>query len=476
MRFLLTPKLRTPIIVLTVVILPLLVYQSSKLKDVASTIFLPSSTTTNSRSPSLYNDSTAPIFPSILDAPDGGQSDLCSNFPQQWLEKVQVVFKTGTGQSEKNEANLASVTSCIQNMIVVSDYPEQVGGRDFIDILATLPAPYSNHPDFAAYYTQQKARQDGKVGPSHDAWKLDRFKFLPMVNTAYEMRPNASWYVFLEADVYIFWDNLFRLLNQFNPKEKHYLGSAVPGSKGRWFAYGGAGIVISQGLMQSLVGDGTILSKRYQKMALNDCCGDAVLGYVILAKTGVRLTDLYPMFSGDYLPDLRIDKQCWCTPLISLHRMSVDSLRSLWRWERTRRPSQVCMTASLVNDSLSLQQKPLVFSDMVAYRQPLLQNTSFHDFWDNLSADMVPNDDAAIHSSLTCAEACERNATCLQYSYTRNECRMWPYIVHGHEVTKKDVEFVSGWDRQKMRDLGLSFADYAASGCETARWTEPIVH
>ncbi|KAK5190004.1 hypothetical protein LTR72_008415 [Exophiala xenobiotica] len=230
-------------------------------------------------------------------------------------------------------------------MIVISDYQEEVGGHKFIDILATLPGPYSKHPDFTAYYTQQKARLGGKVEPSRDAWKLDRFKFLPMVNAAYEMRPNASWYVFLEADVYIFWDNLFRLLDQFNPQEMHYLGSAVPGSKGRWFAYGGAGIVISHALMQSLVGDGTILTERYQKMAINDCCGDAVLAYVILAKTGVKLKDLHPMFSGDYLPDLGIDEQRWCTPLISLHRMSIDSLRSLWRWERTRRPSQVCMTA-----------------------------------------------------------------------------------------------------------------------------------
>lgn len=339
---------------LIVVILSLLVYQRDKLQDTFSAIFSLPPTTTNSGSLETYNDSTQPIFPPISDTSDG-EFDLCSNFPQQQLEKIQVVFKTGTGQSEKNEAHLTSVTSCIRNMIVVSDYPEQFGGHDFIDILATLPEPYLNHPDFIAYHTQKKARLAGKVEASIDAWKLDRFKFLPMVNAAYEMRPNASWYVFLEADVYIFWDNLFRLLDQFDPQELHYLGSAVPGSKGRWFAYGGAGIVISRALMQSLVGDGTILSRRYQKMTLNDCCGDAVLGYAILAKTGVKLKDLYPMFSGDYVQDLAIDEQRWCTPLISLHRMTVDSLRSLWRWERTRRASQVCMTATGVRFRLRLQ-------------------------------------------------------------------------------------------------------------------------
>ena len=277
MQFFLTPKLRRPIVLLILVILPLLVYQRGTLKDIFSAIISRPPTTTNSGSLETYYDSTRPIFPPIFDMPDG-EPDLCSNFPQEQLEKVQVVFKTGTGQSEKSEAHLASVTSCIRNMIVVSDYPEQVAGHQFIDVLATLPAPYLKHPDFTAYYTQQKARLAGKVEASIDAWKLDRFKFLPMVNAAYEVRPNASWYVFLEADVYIFWDNLFRLLDQFNPQEMHYLGSAVPGSKGRWFAYGGAGIVISQALMQRLVGDGTILSQRYQKMTLDDCCGDAVPG------------------------------------------------------------------------------------------------------------------------------------------------------------------------------------------------------
>jgi hypothetical protein len=292
--------------------------------------------------PETYNDSTLPIFPAVGETEISSESDLCSNFPLEWLEKVQVILKTGVGQQDKNEAHLSSVTSCFQNIIVFSDVAERIQDREFIDILEELPESYLQHPDFGAYQKQRTAYDSGEpIGLSNEGWKLDRFKFLPMINEAYEMRPNASWYVFLEADVYMFWDNLFRFLDQFNGQEMHYFGSATTGSHGRWFAYGGAGIVLSQGLMKGLVGDGTLLSEKYQDWMLADCCGDAVLGYVILDKTGVKVEDLFPMFSGDSLEDLGISEHRWCNPLLSLHRMTANSLRSLWHWERTRRVQKV---------------------------------------------------------------------------------------------------------------------------------------
>lgn len=292
--------------------------------------------------PYTYDDRTLPIFPPIAEALNSSQPDLCSNFPAQWVDTVQVVLKTGAGRSEKSNAHLASITSCFPNLLVVSDASERKAGHQFINVLADLPDSYSQDPDLVIYHAQRKALSSG-TGPESSAlgWRLDRFKFLPMINTAYEMRPNASWYVFIEDDVYIFWDNLFRLLGQYNAADPHYMGAAATGSHGRWFAYGGAGIVLSQALMRALVGDGTVLSEKYQDWTLDDCCGDAVLGYVILDKTGVKLEDLYPMFSGERLDEVGVSKERWCNPLISLHHMTEDSMKTLWHWERTRRAQQV---------------------------------------------------------------------------------------------------------------------------------------
>lgn len=320
----------------------LLLLFSNDLRQLKAVLLKPLFQVSIPQHPKTYPDSTLPIFPSLDKTNGSSESDLCSNFPLEWLEKIQVVLKTGVGQSDKNEAHLTSVTSCIRNLIVFSDVPERKHDRNFIDILEGLPPSYVEHADFNIYHKQREAYASGeKIGLSKDGWKLDRFKFLPMVNAAYEMQPNASWYLFLEADVYIFWDNLFRLLDQFNGQDMHYFGSATTGSHGRWFAYGGAGIVLSHGLMQSLVGDGTRLSEKYQEWMITDCCGDAVLGYAILDKTGVKIEDLYPMFSGEAIEALGISEERWCNPLLSLHRMNAESLRSLWYWERTRRAKKV---------------------------------------------------------------------------------------------------------------------------------------
>ncbi|KXG45588.1 uncharacterized protein PGRI_033550 [Penicillium griseofulvum] len=260
--------------------------------------------------PRHYSWENRPFFPPLINA-DGNltASDLCANFSTHLLDRIQVILKTGAGEPEKNKAHLATVTSCITNLIVVSDHDEIIGQHHFIDVLDDLPPEYaSDNPDFATYHAQKQAHSQGEsVGYSQEGWRLDRFKFLPMVEKAYEMRPHAEWYVFIEADVYYFWDTLFRILDQLDPSMMHYIGSPVPGAHGRSFAYGGAGFVLSTGVMKRLVGDSSDsrLSVKYMDWAKKDCCGDAVLGYAILDKTGVKVEGLYPTFAGDDLASLK---------------------------------------------------------------------------------------------------------------------------------------------------------------------------
>lgn len=123
-------------------------------------------------------------------------------------------MKTGSGEAAKTKAHLEADSSCITNMLVFSDLEETVGNHHFIDILADLPPSYYDNEDFAVYSAQKQAHSEGKpVGYSAEGWKLDRFKFLPMVDKAYQMRPNADWYVFIEADVYYFWGMSFKSLS-----------------------------------------------------------------------------------------------------------------------------------------------------------------------------------------------------------------------------------------------------------------------
>lgn len=102
--------------------------------------------------------------------------------------------------------------------------------------------------------------------------------------------------------------------------------------------------------MKRLVGDSTRLSVRYEDYAKKDCCGDAALGYTIMNKTGEPLQALYPTFAGDELNGLKVNHERWCIPLLALHRVSPEQMKSLWTWERTRPYDQV--RSSLVGPPL----------------------------------------------------------------------------------------------------------------------------
>lgn len=159
-----------------------------------------------------YTWETPSFFPPLPNnRKESAPVDLCANFPTHLLDKIQVVMKTGTGERVKTEANLDSVSSCISNLLVFSDLEEVIGeSHQAIDILADLAPSYNNNADFAAYSAQKKAHLEGSpVEYSAEGWKLDRFKFLPMVDRAYQMRPQADWYVFIEPDVYYFWGMSF---------------------------------------------------------------------------------------------------------------------------------------------------------------------------------------------------------------------------------------------------------------------------
>ncbi|KAH8649875.1 hypothetical protein BX600DRAFT_441973 [Xylariales sp. PMI_506] len=359
-----------------------------------------------------------------------------------------IVLKTGTGESHKAKAHLSTLTSCITNILVFSDLEEYVEGHKFIDVLADLSPSHDNVSDFEAYAAQKQAHAEGKpVGYSQEGWKLDRFKFLPMVDKAYQMRPHAQWYVFIETDVYYFWDTLFRMLHQLDPTKMHYMGSPAHGRDGIDFAYGGAGFVLSRGLVERLAGGPTPLSIRYEDYAKNDCCGDALLGYAIMDMTGVRLQALYPTFSGDELKWLMVNKERWISP---------EQMTSLWKWERTR----------------PFNEDPLTHSALLDYMMlPSLNDLPTRKLWDNLADDVQPEGSLSHSSVWNCAAACDDSPTCLQYTHSAGTCRLGSFVRLGQP--KPDTDYLSGWDMAKLMKLGYQPDPKRSSACKEATWLMP---
>jgi hypothetical protein len=300
---------------------------------------------------------TKSFFPPLKSASSSSvDPDYCANFPTSQLDNIQVVLKTGAGDKQKSRAHLSTVTSCISNILIVSDHDEKIGDHPVVDVLAELPASYAvNNTDFQAYADHKKAHAEGDtVDYAVSGWKLDRFKYLPMVDKAYELNPTAKWYVFLETNTYFFWDTLFRLLDQLKSTDLHYMGAPGPVSKSndRDYIFGQAGFVLSQGLMKKLLppkasGGFDKLSHRYEENVKNDCCGDAVLAYAILNTTDTRLESLHPTFSGEDLREIKVDRERWCVPLLSLHKIAPEQMEKLWKWERTRPYTIVRQTSDL---------------------------------------------------------------------------------------------------------------------------------
>ena len=133
-------------------------------------------------------------------------------------DNVGLIVKTGASEAfEKLPAQIETVLGCAQNLLIVSDLDFELAGHHIHDVLQDVsPAVRDNNPVFEIYHQQRRLRDEGYTmeqlgvtSSSHNvAWELDKFKFLPMVYKAYTDIPNKDWYVFLEADTYLNWNNL----------------------------------------------------------------------------------------------------------------------------------------------------------------------------------------------------------------------------------------------------------------------------
>ncbi|KAI3206207.1 hypothetical protein DTO012A7_4323 [Penicillium roqueforti] len=402
------------------------------------------------------------------DSNDTGKSQnaTCDTFPTDVLSRVQIILKTSATEDPKRvDTHMASVTRCISNLLVVSDKETELHGHRVHDVLADLPPSARDLiPEFEGYDALQRGESnvDGATG-----WKLDRFKFLPMVERARKVNPGAEWYVFLETDTYFVWDNLFRMLGQFDPSFPLYMGSPAPGrdignGKVNWFAYGGSGFVLSRAAVDILtareVGKygqfiGQSLSEQYMQTVKDDCCGDSVLGFALWEK-GVELSGMWPMFNAHPLDSIPFgDEHHWCQPAISMHKSRLSDMTGLANWEGERD-----------------RTKPLLYADLVDYHR--LGQLPERKGWDNGAwggiiehPDTLPQ-----HGSLeACRQACYDRDWCMSYTYDTAGACVFVQSLRLGAASKLELadQFTAGWDNDKIQNWR------ASNKCEKPMWMKP---
>ncbi|KAF2090064.1 glycosyltransferase family 31 protein, partial [Saccharata proteae CBS 121410] len=341
--------------------------------------------------------------------------------PASAFADIQVVLKTGFAETDnKLLTHLRTVTSIVpaSSLLIFSDAASQTAGHQIIDILSSFPPAYrAANPEFSTYSAQKQAQADGRtLEPSHSGWLLDKHKFLPMLSKTWALRPDKKFYVFAEADTFVFWENMLGFLAQLDGADELYLGHGIDaGLEGHApFAYGGSGYVLSAGAMRAMMrGEeeafGEPGTHAFGRDMRGECCGDAVLGDV-LAEKGIGLRGYWPLINGQSLEDLVLggDGGLWCEPVLSLHHLAEWEMESLWHWTTT---------------SNEAKPNPLLYTNLLHYLLPRF-NASDHDWQNNNRQpiphvyDIVPDDDDDVSSTAHACEAlCRANDHCFHWQF-----------------------------------------------------------
>ncbi|KAF5018536.1 hypothetical protein F66182_9470 [Fusarium sp. NRRL 66182] len=354
-----------------------------------------------------------------LDAPSGpiaNWTGVCDGFPD--TDGIMLVMKTGATEAfTKLPAHLLTSLQCLDDYLLFSDLDQQIDKYQIYDVLKEVKDDVrQGRKEFDLYKAQTECpiSQQYCTADMKDGWNLDKYKFLHMVEKAWEMRPNKEWYVFAEADTYIFWSNLvWYLHNGVNGTETPYVGS-VAMLKGKPFAHGGSGYVIHGETIKKMV-EIPDLAHKYDLMATHECCGDYLMSLAVM-ETGKKVRQAHPMFNGEKPVTLPFSNNHWCEPLLTMHHMNPEEVSAAWHFEKTREKKGFIQIREMYHEFWAPNLEPE------------------HEEWDNLSDDVCyigfeaeaqakandhqrsrqrkeneknPMEQRAHHSKELCAKVCE---------------------------------------------------------------------
>lgn len=270
-------------------------------------------------------------------------------------EHVLVVMKTGATELEaKLPIHLRTTMQCYADSIIFSDFEEDLDGHHIYNALDQVSEHIrSTHDDFDLYRRlQSNGRQaldtselssslgtdGGKLGkPDNAGWRLDKWKFLPMMNRTLTMYPDKKWYVFVETDTYLVWSNLLQWIAVLDHERPIYAGLQMQIAD-QIFAHGGSGFVVSNHAMRLVTDLFARDTTWWEDFTDGHWAGDCVLGKAF-EQAGSPLLWSWPLIQGDK-PEIldfwkqKGDIQGWCYPAVTYHHLSADEVENMWRFEQ----------------------------------------------------------------------------------------------------------------------------------------------
>lgn len=429
----------------------------------------------------VFTKSTSPRQYSTASSAEPG-SFVC---PQSELANdVLVILRTGATESqEKVPIHFRTTLRCVPNFVVVSDFDEVIDGVEVTNVLdGVSDATKKEHEDFKLYHHLQERGRKGlpsqKVitamsGSSkgdylqtdNAGWKLDKWKFLPMIDHAYKKKADAKWFVFIEADTFLGWSNLLEYLGKFDDNKPYYIGKHLYINDVE-FGYGGAGFILSNPAIRKVVEQRSTHVSEYEEFTKSHWVGDCAVGKV-MEDVKIPLHRAFPHLQGDSPATVdpattKIDRDLWCFPAITYHHVSPAEIEELWAFEQDWYDRH----------DITLRHRDL-FHEMV---RPKISHSVLA--WDNMSADKEFNahDHSSSHNQFErnawksfdhCRALCDDQKDCIQFSFDAGSCSTATKFTLGYAKPGKRIR--SGWMLDRVDDLFRSLEDR----CSIRDWFAP---
>ncbi|CAL3965495.1 unnamed protein product [Diplocarpon coronariae] len=298
---------------------------------------------------------------------------------------IVVIFKTGAQEVSHLSIQVGTTLRYLDpaDILFFSDLQGSLGPFLIHDALRNVDQTLKESDgDFEIYRAIRRYQRTGQdieelkeersKGDDRSGWRLDKYKFLHMVEETFEMRPDAKWYVFIETDSYVVWSNLAEWLSRLDSTRPMYLG-AVVSIGDTAFGHGGSGYVLSNAAMNKLLGSDQQqgLAAEWDRKMKDVCCGDLALGSALKQK-GVDVAGAHPLLNGDKPATFSFGpKELWCQPVVTMHHVLPHEISAIWRYERRR-------------EILDANSNATIFADLYHhFVEPLLVEEK--DNWDNMA-------------------------------------------------------------------------------------------
>lgn len=396
----------------------------------------------------FYHDSFLPRRSINIESKQSAAEVIC---PQSSIaDDILVVLRTGATEApEKLPVHFNTTLRCVPNYVIYSDYEEEIQGRKIHDVLNEVSDEFKHSaPEFKLYDNLKNGGRSSLLptehsgsgpsgSPENPSWKLDKFKFLPMVDRALRHRPDAKWFVFVEADTYLMWPNLVAYLAKLDASMELYIGKHMfIGDV--LFAHGGSGFVLSAAAMRKVTERWKENVAEYDKYTTENWAGDMVLGKV-LRDVDVQLFWAFPQFQGDPVSALdhnvlKVERRPWCYAPITYYHMRDADVRQLWEFEQAwQRKGKGALSHRIVF-------KEFILPRLAARR----------DNWDNLSVNLEPGNTTSFDE---CRTLCQTKVACLQFKYATTSSFTSDEVRLGEEAWKSCLEYsVAASKRVRWQD------------------------